>query len=649
MVSSLRGIGLGWRVLNWLCESVDVVHFAYIILIGRNKHGIGPLNDNLDKCITLVGEDCETRPTERKAQSRLGRYLVIDKLGTGGMGVVYKAYDPELDRRIALKVLGTKRSDSEQSHRSHARLLREAQAMAQLSHPNVVSVYDVGSVEDAIFIAMEFVDGQTLREWLGQPDLTLKQKLDVFVAAGRGLSAAHKADLVHRDFKPENVMIGQDGRARVLDFGLARAAVENTQSIPHLDEESSSRDSDNSSERLLSSQMTRHGALVGTPAYMSPEQMLGSAVDEKSDQFSFCVALFEALYRRRPFRGRRIKQVLAEILMNKLEKPAPAKTDDVPVAPVPSWLFNIIAKGLRVDPNDRHRDMDELLDALCDDPEIAQIQRRQRIRRSIWTTAAIVVAALIPLTLLLLKSYQMNQMCKKAHVELEQVWSEESRQRMKDSFVALNQSYSVDTFDRVRQNLDRFGQAWVDMHTEACSATHIQGTQSERLLDLRMTCLHAILDKMAALVNVLSSSMERKVLDNAVQASLSLEGLGHCADVQALSAAYPPPAKKIRSQVETLQHRLNRLEALDSAGIYQLALRMAAEVVQQCATTNYKPIIARSLLILGSLQESNGEHKQAAETFDRAIQATAEAKDYPQSRQGLEQSDLGGGSENGSI
>jgi hypothetical protein len=207
------------------------------------------------------------------------------------MGVVYEAHDPELERRVAIKVLRPSNVGTLHGHEARARLRREAQAMARLSHPNVAPVYEVGETDDHIFIVMELVPGGTLRTWLRDSQRTQSEILGVFAQAGRGLEAAHLAGLVHRDFKPENVLIGRDGRARVVDFGLvtpADAADGPTATEPE-------------TPSTLAVALTRTGALVGTPAYMAPEQHDGQSTDARTDQFSFCVTLWEALWGERPF------------------------------------------------------------------------------------------------------------------------------------------------------------------------------------------------------------------------------------------------------------------------------------------------------------------------------------------------------------
>ncbi|HHH29550.1 MAG TPA: serine/threonine protein kinase, partial [Polyangiaceae bacterium] len=262
-------------------------------------------------------EDVQRRlKTSLSPGDRLGRYEIRACAGIGGMGVVYEAYDPELDRRIALKVLRP-------HHRGEGsrRLSREARALAKLSHPNVVSVFDVGSEGDRVFIAMELIDGSTLREWLDEVR-SRAEVLEAFIEAGRGLAAAHERGLVHRDFKPDNVLVGEDGRVVVTDFGLAR-------------------------HRFVSDtdDVTRDGAIVGTPAYMAPEVRSGGDVDARSDQFSFAVALYQALHGHLPrvdlplMQGARSAQL--------------------------GWrLRRVLRRALDGDPSKRFRTMDALVEEL---------------------------------------------------------------------------------------------------------------------------------------------------------------------------------------------------------------------------------------------------------------------------------------------
>ena len=267
---------LAWSV----CPGEETVA-AYVagLLARAERDGVDAHIDTCSVCQELVALLAKLQPArsegadaptieavtgdhEWTAGGQLGRYVLLARLGAGGMGVVYAAYDPELDRRVALKVLRRTRAGD--------RLRAEARAIARLAHPNVVAVHDVGTADEEVFVAMEHVDGVTVRDWLTRPR-SRAEIIDVFVQVARGLAAAHRVGLVHRDVKPSNIMVGSDGRARLLDFGLARTA----------------------------------GAheLAGTPAYMAPEQRRGEHIDGRADQYALCVALWEALAGRRPDDG----------------------------------------------------------------------------------------------------------------------------------------------------------------------------------------------------------------------------------------------------------------------------------------------------------------------------------------------------------
>ncbi|MBS2029277.1 MAG: protein kinase [Deltaproteobacteria bacterium] len=305
--------------------------------------------DTCDRCRrTLVAAASEVAsPPPRAAASlqhgeQVGRYVVEEILGVGGMGVVYAARDPSLDRRVAIKVMRNPEHEP-----SGARLRREAQAMAKLAHANVVPVFELGEWNGKLFLAMELVEGQTLEIWRrGKPSPELL--VQAFIDAGRGLAAAHAAGVVHRDFKPANVLLGKDGRARVTDFGLARP--DGAPLEPRAFSEP------------MPVELTRTGAMLGTLAYMAPEQLEGKPADARSDQFAWCIGLAEALTGKRPFDGTDAASLHASIARG-------PRLDGVPTA-----IRRVLARGLSIDPASRFPSMDALLDAL-------EATQRRRIAR----------------------------------------------------------------------------------------------------------------------------------------------------------------------------------------------------------------------------------------------------------------------------
>jgi eukaryotic-like serine/threonine-protein kinase len=284
--------------------------------------------------------------------TRVGRYVIRSLIGRGAMGAVYVATDPDLDRNVAVKLLRANTWSDDARRKMRARLLREAQAMARLSHPEVITVYDVGAFGDQLFVAMEYVEGDTLRRWRAARHRTHAEILEVYERAGSGLAAAHEAGLVHRDFKPDNVLVGRDGRVRVTDFGLARTVDRADAQAPR-----SATDAEGSAGDGLPITLTRNGTLLGTPGYMAPEQLRGGAADARSDVFSFCVALYEALYGERPFSGSTVVALRREVEQGRLRVP--------PImGRVPGWLRTVLLRGLRASPDERFASMRALLDAL---------------------------------------------------------------------------------------------------------------------------------------------------------------------------------------------------------------------------------------------------------------------------------------------
>jgi len=273
--------------------------------------------------------------------TRLGRYVVDSLLGRGGMGAVYLGHDPVLDRPVALKV--THESGRERWRDAEPRMAREARMLARVSDPHVVQVFDVGRFEGGTFVAMERVEGVTIREWCKRAPRRAEEVLAVFEQAGRGLAAIHGAGLVHRDFKPANALVGAEGRLRVLDFGLAVGPGSHTPSAGSFD------------GTLDATRLTTTGAAVGTPAYMAPEQHLGGNIDARADQFAFCLALYEALVGRRPYQGK-TSQDLARQKLAGPTRPVSRR--------IPRRLRRTVLRGLQANRSERWPSMDSLLGAL---------------------------------------------------------------------------------------------------------------------------------------------------------------------------------------------------------------------------------------------------------------------------------------------
>ncbi|MBI4509406.1 MAG: serine/threonine protein kinase [Deltaproteobacteria bacterium] len=574
----------------------------------------------------------------------IGRYVVLDVLGKGGMGVVYKAHDPELDRSVALKLVNVgPHEEGTTKSKYRARLIREAQALAQLSHPNVIAVYDVGTFGDDVFVAMELVKGPSLNAWL-KSSPPLREVLDKFIAAGRGLRAAHRAGLMHRDFKPSNVIVGEDGRVRVLDFGLARplaarvgkrddASHGEASSPPPSESDADSEDSARGStpfvthragggdpmlgessdgDSPLAAALTATGAVLGTPAFMAPEQHDGGTVDERSDQFSFCVALYQALYRQHPFASERTVELKRKARKGKVAPPPEGSR-------VPARLRRILLRGLSPKPEQRFPSMDELLGELA-------VDTSARTRRVV-TLATMVVLAGLATHGLVGRQDGKAYLCKGAEARLQGTWDDQVRAAARQRFLATGKPYAAETWRRVEGILGDHARAWVAAYTDACEATHVRGEQSEQLLDLKVSCLTRRLAKMRALVELFAAG-KVTALEEAIEAALRLGSVKACQDRDALLALVPPPEDPAtRSLVASLQGDLDRASALEGTGNFQEGLRLTKGLVAEAKKAGYSPLTAEALYTLGLFQNYAGDLAPAEASYLEGIQAAAQGRD----------------------
>ncbi|MFY0578943.1 serine/threonine-protein kinase [Cystobacter fuscus] len=375
-----------------------------------------------------------------------GRYTVLDVLGQGGMGVVLAAYDARLDRRVALKLVHSREEGRGGDGLAQVRMVREAQSMARLNHPHVVAVYDAGTLEDgAVFIAMEYVQGQTLRSWCQHtPPRPWREVIDAYLDAGRGLAAAHAAGLVHRDFKPDNVLVGEDGRVRVTDFGLARAGSVPDDAGPPVTAIASS---------AIQAPLTLPGSVMGTPAYMAPELLQGQTANVRSDVYAFCASLHEALHGRVPYP----MDSMAAILRLKEGQP-PVPPED---SQVPAWVSRAVSQGLHPDPLQRPGSLEQVLRRLEDDPEV---RRRTWLRMGGLAASVALLAGLAVWTW----GRQQGPGCESLERRLEGVWDAPVKARVTQSLEATGLPYAKDTARRVERLLDGYAQAWVKQRIEVC-------------------------------------------------------------------------------------------------------------------------------------------------------------------------------------
>jgi tetratricopeptide (TPR) repeat protein len=517
-----------------------------------------------------------------------GRYVVLHEIGAGGMGVVYAAYDPELDRRVALKVLGAAMSEDT----GRARLLREAQTMARISHPNVITVHDVGEVDGNLFIAMELVQGADLRRWLTEHEHPWQHVLDLLVQSGRGLQAAHDQGLVHRDFKPANVLVGEDGLVRVLDFGLARrvGTADNPPSDPAEPEDSSSHNSH-------TEPLTRTGAVAGTPAYMSPEQHARGELDHRTDQFSFCVTAFEALFGERPFSGNGRMALMLQVTQGE-HVPVPKST------PVPLVVVEAVLRGLSPKPADRWPNMGALLE---------QLERRPSPRRlvigGLLGTTAVGVAAMLALP-----SEDTNPCAALADTAL---LSPDTRGSIEQAFVATGVPYADDALTHTLRGLDRYAQAWTQTRVEVCEATRVRHDRSETAHDLSVACLQSRQRDLAATLAVLAEATPETV-EQSGRLVDGLPVLSACDDVERLLAAHPAPSPELQPAVDAAEGLIARGRALERARNDKKALAVIKEAAAAAEATGYPPSIAAAQFELAVGLARTSQREAALEAFHKA-------------------------------
>jgi len=542
--------------------------------------------------------------------TQVGRYVVLKAVGQGGMGVVYAAYDPELDRKVALKLLraDTKLPDPEAGR---LRLLREAQAMARVSHPNVCAVFDVGTFEDQVFVAMEFIEGPTLAKWL-TPERSWREVLRLFVEAGRGLIAAHEVGLVHRDFKPANVLVGKGDRPFVTDFGLARL-VGDTEPAPAGDSTSEDSLSGEMSvnHSLISTSMTQDGKVVGTPNYMPPEQHRDKALlDARSDQFSFCAALYWALYKKRPFNPAK----MAKAVRRQLKDGSAQHFADVIQEPprevsVPAWVRRAVMRGLSPDPEARFPSMQELLEELSQEP--------RRIRRRWAMVAAGASLALVSAVGVVMQ--RKSQVCAGADRIVASVWNSQVRGRLEESFKGTGKPFATDAATSVSKALDRYARDWARQHTEACEATRVQGVQTEELLSLRVVCLERRRKDLRALTEQLTQA-DAKLVERAVDIAHALPSLQECQDIESLANQVALPADPARrAEIEQLGERMAEVKALNEAARYKVALERAKELEPRVVATGYRPLVAELRLLSGLAQQRLGDREGGLGQLEEAL------------------------------
>jgi serine/threonine-protein kinase len=511
---------------------------------------------------------------------KCGRFEVLGQLGAGGMGVVFEGWDPDLERKVALKVL---HESASKSSKQRKRMVREAQTLAKLSHPNVVQVYEVGVHGDRLFIAMEYIEGETLRSWLRREEPDWKEVLARYVEAGRGLVAAHAEGLVHRDFKPDNVMVTKDGDVRVLDFGLAR--------------EELGDDALSQLGQVRPDELTQTGTLMGTPYYMAPEQFEGKATDARTDQFSFCVALWEGVFGEPPFQAGTIDALSKRVRSGKLEEPDRGD--------VPAWVHKVLLRGLSTNPGERFTDIPSLLAALT--PK----------RRSPWALggAFVGLAGLAVAAGVMLSQPEPPPVCPDPTAELEGVWDTETRAKMKAAILASGLDEADSHWSRAEANIDAWVNSWVAASQDNCEDTRVRETQAIETMRVRASCLDARFQNLNALIDGVLD--DKRMGQWAAPMTKMLPKVDGCA-VTRTAEVWPPlpedPA--MREDVQRLRGKVALMRLLQYAS-FDLNSEVSSEIEEEIAAVNDGPLLARFWLANGSV-DMNSDPKKLERAYMEA-------------------------------
>jgi len=501
-------------------------------------------------------------PSDKLAEGTVldDKLRISQVLGRGAVGVVYLADHIQLERRVALKLT---HADGDISAE---RLVAAARAMAAITHENVVTVYDVGAIGDQVFIAMEYLDGGTARSWLRGQQRTWREISKLYLAAGRGLAAAHARGLVHRDFKPDNVLLSKAGKVCVADFGLARAAT-----------------------------------------YMPPEQFHGTAASERSDQFAFCVSLYEALCGFRPFPNASLAQ-MRDPNANRLPPDTPETTR------LPKHVRRALWRGLSTDPDERFASMDGLLRELSRNPAAS-------VRR--FGVASIALGATAGVTYVVADREQDR--CDGAQQRLAGVWDAPTETKLERAFAATEISYADEAWEHASSLLAAYANAWAAAHRETCEATHTRGSQSAELMDLRMACLDERLDSLSTTIEVLAEP-DADVVHNAFAAASELPRLETCSDTETLREIGAIPEHQLEV-ARRVRHRINVARANLTTGQVDTAAEASAQALEQAEAAGLPILRAHAHHIVADVAVAKREWAPAADGLRAAMDAAIVAKD----------------------
>jgi len=530
---------------------------------------------------TAADPEASTKPDALAAGTQLGKYKLERLLGEGGMGQVWSARDPDLQRSVAIKVLKFAKA----SVTLRQRLLREAVAMAKLKHPNVLTVYEVGTVGDRDFIAMELVEGLTLDDWLSHRP-PIEEVWSAILAAGRGLAAAHDAGVVHRDFKPHNVLRSKDGRVLVSDFGLARGVIN--------EEESAAADAIDLSDSVLDAPLTHTGALIGTPAYMAPEQYRGEPPDARTDQFAFCVTAWQAFTGERPFKGS---------TLDEMKKAVGGGVSHLTLAPERA-VRAILSRGLDPKPDARWPSLEVLLE------ELIKAERIPRRRRLLYAaSAALVMIAAAIAFVAMRRGTSVANACDAPEKAFAVAWSPTTRSAVQRA------SAGSPGFDKVASTIDLVQDRWVASYQKACRS------RNARVFPERIRCLEGLRDQASGVIAMLSQApppvFDR--FDPAIFAPLT-----QCERANPQAPPLFPTDEPRRSKVLAMYGKLMSLVTVPPAQIAQSAAALEAEA----AATGWQPVVAIVQVMIADTYLRAGMLAEARATYLRALPATKQSKDH---------------------
>ncbi len=513
---------------------------------------------------------------ERTPAVTIGRFEVVAPAGAGGMGVVFVAIDPELGRRVALKLVS--QADSGSTPSSQARLLGEAQTLARLSHPNIVAVHEVGTFEGRVYLAMEHIEGETLERWLDRsPRPRHPEILRAFVQAGRGLAAAHRAGVVHGDFKPSNAMIDRAGRVRVLDFGLAIA--ERAQD--------GSGDASGAAGRTVASR-------GGTPRFMSLEQWRSQPATTLSDQYSFCVSLWVAMYGVHPFAGDGEDAMLAAMGTRTVR---PSSTRGVP-----GWLRRALLRGLDPSPAQRWPSMDTLADVLEHGPA------RARRRRLSIALAGVATIGLVIAGLRALEHRRAIAACEQAGDELAAPW-DDARASVLDAIASSGVAYAAVTVEKLEPHLAAYAAQLREVGQTTCRAGEVERELDPELYLRARACLADRHDALGVLLVELGGG-DPDTVRTAVMGALGLPEVGSCASTERL-ASLPQPPPEARDEVRAVRAELARVRVLQGAGRSEDARVVIDRSGARAIASGWAPVIAEHAIERAELLHDRGDERTA--------------------------------------